>query len=238
MQNRYDDRSRQDGDFRREDDVSWNDRTGGRGEEGRSWAGSGRDVQRSEGYGGRNAGQHGRQDYGRSEMRGEPMSDRGSFDRYGYGNQPYGGRQSGPDDWRSPGAFAQGPGAPAGEFGRDYGVNRAYGQSQGRYGQGGGYGQGQGHGGYPDHGYAPGGQIWEGQGGQTSGGRQDFEPDYLHWREQQMSKFDRDYDEWRSERRQKFSSDFDTWRSSRAENPVVGDVSDGGVGSQKDAKKD
>ena len=66
----------------------------------------------------------------------------------------------------------------------------------------------------------------------------DFEPDYLHWRQQQLSAFDKDYSDWRNERRHKFSSDFDTWRRNRADNPIVGDVADGGVGSQKDLKKD
>jgi hypothetical protein len=102
------------------------------------------------------------------------------------------------------------------------------------------------------HAYAPGSQIWEG--GQTDMGRgqygrqasHEFEPDYLHWREQQLSSFDNDYRSWRDERRQKFSSDFDTWRTNRpksearpqneAANPTVGDVSDGGVGHD-DKKK-
>lgn len=74
------------------------------------------------------------------------------------------------------------------------------------------------------------------------GDHHDFEPDYLHWREQQMSRFDRDYTDWRNEKRQKFSSDFEGWRSSRgpgvqAENSVVGDVADGGGGSQAHAKE-
>jgi hypothetical protein len=118
----------------------------------------------------------------------------------------------------------------------------------------GGYGKGQGshsQQGYSDHGYAPGRQIWEGSGGSMGGQsheHHEFEPDYLHWREQQLSAFDKDYTEWRNERRQRFSSDFDSWRQTRprseasgehktpAENPIVGDVSDGGVGTQ-DADK-
>jgi hypothetical protein len=101
--------------------------------------------------------------------------------------------------------------------------------------------------GYPEHGYAPGSQIWEGQ-GQTydhHSRASDFEPDYLHWRNQQLSNFDRDYSEWRHERRQKFSSDFDAWRQGRPRaeasgesrnptaNPVVGDIADGGTGDVK-----
>lgn len=68
-------------------------------------------------------------------------------------------------------------------------------------------------------------------------GPHDFDPDYLHWREQQISTLDKDYADWRTERRQKFSTDFDSWRQNRAggprieaENPIVGNVADGGDG--------
>ncbi|WP_255984854.1 hypothetical protein, partial [Klebsiella pneumoniae] len=75
-----------------------------------------------------------------------------------------------------------------------------------------------------------------------AGAHHDFEPDYLHWRDQQMAAYDRDYSQWRDEKRQKFSSDFEGWRSSRgpqvqAENSVVGDVADGGDGSQTHARE-
>ena len=92
----------------------------------------------------------------------------------------------------------------------------------------------------PAHGYAPGSQIWEGSGrgmgGQTHE-HHEFEPDYLHWRQQQLEAFDKDYTSWRDERRQKFSSDFDSWRQNRAANPIVGDVSDGGTGDASELKK-
>ncbi|GAA0620911.1 hypothetical protein GCM10009422_15790 [Brevundimonas kwangchunensis] len=93
---------------------------------------------------------------------------------------------------------------------------------------------------------APGSEIWDGPGKDVArhnhhASRHDFEPDYLHWREQQLSGFDRDYHDWRSERREKFSADFDNWRSSRpqvqAENPIVGDVTDGGTGDASEVKK-
>lgn len=93
---------------------------------------------------------------------------------------------------------------------------------------------------------APGSEIWDGPGKDVArhnhhASRHDFEPDYLHWREQQVSNFDRDYHDWRSERREKFSADFDNWRSSRpqvqAENPIVGDVTDGGTGDASEVKK-
>jgi len=43
----------------------------------------------------------------------------------------------------------------------------------------------------------------------------DYDPDYRHWRGEQLKKLDADYDEWRQERRKKFSEDFDKWRSTR-----------------------
>ncbi|MBX3477778.1 MAG: hypothetical protein KF910_09225 [Brevundimonas sp.] len=238
MPNRQDHRTRWTEGARREDDINWNDRDRSR-DESRSWAGD-RDFQRNEGYRPQGGGQYARDDDA-SAYRDRAYRDRADWggrssqDAYGYGAQGYEPSRSygSGETWgRGPGRFEQAP--RGGEFGRDYGVNRAYGRDhdQGR-GPARTYGSGRD---YEAQGYAPGAQIWQGSGRDM--GRPDHEPDYLHWREQQMSKFDRDYDDWRNERRQKFSSDFDSWRSSRAENPVVGDVSDGGVGSQKDAKKD
>lgn len=94
------------------------------------------------------------------------------------------------------------------------------------------------------HGYAPGAEIWGGSDRDAGRGadrsrsqNHDFEPDYLHWREQQMTAFDNDYRTWRDERRTRFTNDFDTWRKSRSDNvkaeaanPYVGDVAEGGVG--------
>lgn len=100
---------------------------------------------------------------------------------------------------------------------------------------------------YPRHAYAPGSQIWdspgvgdEAYGAPDWGHDRDFEPDYLHWRNEQIRNFDRDYHQWRTERRQKFSTDFASWRQSKpkdrphneAANPFVGDVSDGGDGDK------
>lgn len=217
MQNRYDRDRNYSGDWdgRRDDDVTWNGLDRSR-DEGRSWSsGADREFRRTEGYG----------QYSRSD-RGGYDGDRSSHDQYGYGSQPYettrahgGGRSDYDRDTR----FGQA--SRSGEFGQGYGYNRAYGRETGSYRD-----RNQGS---PDHGYAPGSHTWEGQ--SRSLNQRDYEPDYLHWREQQMSKFDRDYDDWRSERRQKFSSDFDTWRSTRG-NPIVENVSDGGTGSQKDVK--
>jgi hypothetical protein len=242
-------------DRRSDERVSWSEGDGGRtaeafrnqGQSDRSSAGS-----RGMGYGGDQQNRYG-----------EGMSTGWTGDRAGGSQGGYGQTHGGGSMYRQ-------------NHGQDYGRNQQHGFARGGYdpgysqgGQFGGssmggsnqnqqYGGGQsqqsqsqqGHG-YSQHGYAPGSQIWEGSGpgmgGQTHE-HHDFEPDYLHWRQQQLSAFDKDYTDWRSERRQKFSSDFDSWRQTRprseasgehrtpAENPIVGDVSDGGVGTQ-DAKK-
>lgn len=99
---------------------------------------------------------------------------------------------------------------------------------------------------YPEHAYAPGSQIWDasGTGVDYYGARgwsshaPEFEPDYLHWRNEQIARFDNDYRSWRDEKRQKFSLDFHNWRQARpqaephnaAANPIVGEITDGGEG--------
>ncbi|MDO1558430.1 hypothetical protein Q0812_03190 [Brevundimonas sp. 2R-24] len=231
MENRYENRERWAGGRDRQDDR-WEARDRTR-DEGRSWSQTEAEGRQPDAY-----GYDARQDYGAQDYRGA------SYDQYGYGAHPsrtaaYGdqrGYYAGGSDYARPEAYERGRTYATreprgGEFGRDYGVTRAYGQSYERGYAGGPNYERQAYANreYPRHGYAPGGQIWEG----SSARQRDYEPDYLHWREQQMSKFDRDYHEWRSERRQKFSSDFDTWRASRG-NQVVENVSDGGVGSQKD----
>ena len=182
-----------------------------------------------------------------------------AYDPYGYGAQAlgpsqyqqphYGGQQARGDA----GAWS-GPSSSGGQGHAGYSQGGAYGGSamtrgaySGPQSQGGSMNQGSW--GAASHGYAPGAQIWEGSGpgmGGQSHEHHDFEPDYLHWRQQQLSAFDSDYSTWRNERREKFSSDFDSWRQSRprsvaqhtpAENPIVGDVSDGGVGNAAEAKK-
>lgn len=147
-----------------------------------------------------------------------------------YGQSAFGGGD--------PGNARRGGGSPVswqgqmnmGPSGHDQG--RAQGMQSGGWSQGGDYGRSER------------GQAWGGpsQESRQQGSHHDFEPDYLHWREQQMAKCDRDYAEWRNEKRQKFSSDFEGWRNSRgpglqAENSVVGDVTDGGGGSQAHAKE-
>ncbi|WP_374274529.1 hypothetical protein [Brevundimonas sp.] len=208
-----------------------------------------RDVSQDQGY---DAGHQSRRDQGYDSARYERPwhQDRGY--RSGSSDSRY--TRSDYDDYREDHSHNPGPGWQSGEFGSDYGVsgrgrydqrdlNRS---GSSRYGQGrsdwqsGAQGQGQhqrgyASSGYDAQGYAPGADIWNDR--ERGQGRHDFEPDYLHWREQQLKSFDDDYSTWRSERRQKFSSDFDNWRSSRpkgvqteAANPYVGDVSEGGTG--------
>ena len=241
----------------RPDNDEWRARSGERRpEEYRTWGGGdgGRTAEAFRGQG---------RDYGREQSGASGWGyGQSRQSQYGQGmSTPYTGERGpggsyGPDSYRSgPQAYGAGP-----QFGQDTGVTRgpSYGQpgygpstyaspmDQGYGGPGYGgqnygaqtYGR-QGYGGhdYVSHGYAPGSQIWEGSGrgmGGQSHQHHDFEPDYLHWREQQLSAFDKDYSDWRNERREKFSSDFDSWRQNRprvqAENPIVGDVTDGGDG--------
>lgn len=246
------------GDRRADERVSWSEGDGGRtaeafrnqGQSDRSHAGSsgmgyGRDQQSRYGEG-MSTGWTGDRSASQDRSQGGYGQGYGGGSMYGQGSQQdYGRHQQH--------GFAHGGYDPGYSQGGQSGGSSMGGSNYGQQGQG--YGQhgqhSQGGQGHNQHGYAPGGQIWEGSGrgmGGQSHQHQDFEPDYLHWREQQLSAFDKDYTDWRSERRQKFSSDFDSWRQTRprseasgehrtpAENPIVGDVSDGGVGTQ-DAKK-
>jgi len=244
-------------DQRYDEGRTWSEGDGGRTAE--AWRGQGEDRGRqdrdpSAGYG---YGRQSQSDYGRgmsTPYSGDRARPGSSYDQYGYGAQS-GGREAGGQD-RSQGFRSPDQGWRGSQS--DVGRGGSFGQSSWGWDQGSGRGdhdQGrsisesgreQGRSGdYSAQGYAPGADIWRGQGddrGRSSQSHHDFEPDYMHWRDQQVSQFDKDYSEWRNERRQKFSSDFDSWRSSRpqvkAENPIVGDVSDGGVGSAEDAKKD
>jgi hypothetical protein len=44
---------------------------------------------------------------------------------------------------------------------------------------------------------------------------QEFDPDYLNWRDQQMQRHDRDYLDWRREQRQKYDNDYWRFRAER-----------------------
>jgi hypothetical protein len=159
---------------------------------------------------------------------GGPAAGYGQGDRYGQGNNPYGGPQGFGDQSRGH---------------QGYGGSQSAGQGYGGQSNfGGGYQGGSQYGGYggpSDYTGAYGSRQGQGQDQSRQGqqDRHDHEPDYLHWREQQMARFDKDYADWRNERRQKFSSDFETWRNGRPENPAVGDVSDGGHGDQHAGEK-
>lgn len=243
MQNPF--RHRPQDDFSRSenDERRWESRDR-RYDEGSSW---------SEGDGGRTAdayrpqgsGQYARdRDYG---ARGEPTRGPGSprwasdaqpdtgYRRADYGRGDY-TRGGYGDDYGIEGRNDRGGYGPSHEYERQASRPR----SQNDFGY-----RAQQHADYSRFG-APGSEIWDGPGKDVArqnhhASRHDFEPDYLHWREQQMSNFDRDYHDWRSERREKFSSDFDSWRSSRpqvqAENPIVGDVTDGGTGDASEVRK-
>lgn len=243
-------------DQRYDENRSWGYGGGDGGRTSQAYSGQGRESERYRGemtggreygptsysQGGWQSGQGG--DYGRTSQAGQ----------YGSGERGYYGGQTMGQGYGSQG-MGQGYGGqphtaqPYGSqsIGQDYGSRSM--------GQGYGYQGGQSSQTYSAQGYAPGAEIWRGsdrnidERGRTTQSQHDFEPDYLHWREQQLTSFDKDYHDWRSERRQKFSADFDSWRQSRprseasgehhtpAANPIVGDVSDGGVGSAADAKK-
>lgn len=45
--------------------------------------------------------------------------------------------------------------------------------------------------------------------------RNDFDPDYHQWRNEQVRQLDSDYQSWRKDRYKKFADEFSSWRSSR-----------------------
>lgn len=227
MQNPF--RHRPSDDFARRDadDTRWESRDQ-RYEEGRSW---------SEGDGGRTY-----QAYGDQSREAGDQSRYSGSRGYGYGQE----RQSNYRDQAQQPYAADRGSYDQNRFGSrsDYGRNAAFGQDRSS-----GYAPNRDpdyerHARFNDQGYTPGASIWRDKDpdhGRSTHSHHDFEPDYLHWREQQMSNFDRDYHDWRSERREKFSTDFTSWRDSRprvkAENPIVGDVADGGTGDAREARK-
>lgn len=162
--------------------------------------------------------------YGQSQQYGQGQY--GGQSQYGqYGQSQYGQGQYGQAGQQSYGAggygttYGQGGGMPQQVGHRSLPAQPHYGQSQG---QGAPHQLGGGRGALPfgeDSSYAPGSQIWAG--GRTGRGVEfhsqhgEFEPDYLHWRDEQIQNLDRDYHGWREERRAKFSRDFDSWRKER-----------------------
>lgn len=87
------------------------------------------------------------------------------------------------------------------------------------------------------------------QGGEQGPSRHqdEFDPDYLRWRNQQMQSLDEDYRSWRQDRYKKFSDEFSSWRGQRTgaapsgpgESSAAGDTetigSRGGSGSSHSA---
>lgn len=80
------------------------------------------------------------------------------------------------------------------------------------YGNGGRFGGGDSPYGMRDMGPMP------RQGGERgqSGQQDEFDPDYIRWRDQQMRSLDEDYRSWRQDRYKKFSDEFSTWRGQRS----------------------
>ncbi|MBS0333816.1 MAG: hypothetical protein JSS35_13700, partial [Proteobacteria bacterium] len=64
-------------------------------------------------------------------------------------------------------------------------------------------------------GYGPGPQPSEY--GYRSIDDQDFDPDYLSWRQQQLARHDRDYADWRREQTRKYDDDYRRFRGERRE---------------------
>lgn len=64
-------------------------------------------------------------------------------------------------------------------------------------------------------GYGPGPQPSEF--GYRSIDDQDFDPDYLSWRQRQMMRHDRDYSEWRREQMRRYDDDYWRFRAERRE---------------------
>lgn len=121
------------------------------------------------------------------------------------------------------------PGFGGAEYGRDENYRPGYHRGGSRFGFFGG----------PDgalHGPASKAMEY----GQRSLDEQDFDPDYLSWRQQQMARHDLDYMEWRreqvrrydddywkfrAERREDFHQRFQDWRTQRDAEPAAGEAS-------------
>jgi hypothetical protein len=107
------------------------------------------------------------------------------------------------------------------------------------------------HGHHRDHEHSPGARGWgervrefgERITGREDDQNHDHEPDYLHWRNRQLSNYDQDYARWRDEqarkhdeeyrsfrdqRRSQFHSSFDDWRTRRQASQSGGQEQGGG----------
>ena len=163
----------------------------------------------------------------------------------GYGQQGF-GAGSGGGNYGTGGFGQQGQGSQAPDYGRQGQVGQHYsGENFGAQPRGAGpagYG-GQGGGSYgvrdysdaarrstyrQDQNYAGGAWTQSGyQGGSQAGsqsggyqgqqGHEDHDPDYLTWRDNQLSSYDRDYSAWRDEQRRKHDEEYGRWRNEKKE---------------------
>lgn len=146
-------------------------------------------------------------------------------DRMGYRGGDERGRQG--EARRGGGYYG---GEPQAYAGQEYGLESHRDERRGDWGF-------EQHGGVerPQQGARPEGARW---GGRAQHPDQEFDPDYLRWRDEQLRAHDRDYDEWRrhqhqqydeeyrkfrTERREHFGRAFHEWRSQRS---AVGGVTD------------
>ena len=154
-----------------------------------NWQGQERDVD------GRFTDQHGSEGQSHSRGSNDNSQNEDRYERGRFSNQGYRG-SSHADYEDEDGAYGR-----AGNQGQDYGSDMARDEGGSRnssFAQSGSYGA-------RTHGRSG----WQGQDDQ-------FDPDYHHWRKEQMGKLDEDYKAWQGERRQKFSDEFGKWRTERA----------------------
>jgi hypothetical protein len=161
---------------------------------------------------------------------GNTRQGRDSDYRGGYGGSS---SYSGQEPWRG-----EGQGNPSRDWDYEAGSGRREGREYGNYGR-------QDYGNYGAGNYGAGSQRRPQEGGQTGaygmdtgqlrgygdmaygrGGRgeesgsgsrhqDEFDPDYLKWRNEQMQSLDNDYHSWRQDRFKKFSDEFSSWRGQR-----------------------
>lgn len=165
----------------------------------------------------RRGGRQARSDYEAQEQYWEPRDDRGALGQ----NYQDRGREQGHRQFEGESRHEDFGRHEGDTFGRD------------RYSQGGGYGGS----GYMHYDYNKPARPDEGRREQTARDRyrgsqdqdanwmtermsqsrqDDYDPDYRHWREEQLRNLDEEYEAWCQERRKKFSSEYDSWRKNRA----------------------
>jgi hypothetical protein len=134
----------------------------------------------------------------------------------GYGQAGF-GASSGGGNYGAGGFGQQGQGSQGANYpqGFDGGQGGYGGQAGGSYGQG-DYSESARRSTYrQDQNY--GGPHQAGGGYQGRQGHEDHDPDYLSWRDSQLSSYDREYSAWREEQRKKHDEEYGKWRSERKE---------------------